>query len=146
MELLGQLGRVCWESLPPSPGPARAASVFLPEMQMEMHFSPSQDPCVLNAASRAEPGVRHSGSHLECATGETPASWTHLSVLEISVLSTCGGLIPINSPTATQPLSPLNSTENTLERLMFGINAGRALASYPHCQNRLSWGKLIYCQ
>lgn len=41
-------------------------------------FSPSQHPCVLNGASRAETGVRHSGSHLECSTGETSASWTHL--------------------------------------------------------------------
>lgn len=68
--------------------------------------------------------------------------------LKFQLLGTCGGLIPNNSPTATQPLSLplLNSTENKLERFMVRINAGRALTSYPHCQNRHSWGKLIYCQ
>lgn len=68
--------------------------------------------------------------------------------LKFQLLGTCGGLIPNNSPTATQPLSLplLNSTENKLERFMVRINAGRALTSYPHCQNRHSWGKPIYCQ
>lgn len=144
MELLAQLGKVCWESFPACQGckcvSARDAGGNV------WGFFPSQHSCLLNGASRAEPGVRHSESHLECATGETLASWTHLSVLEISVLGTCGGLTPISSPTATQPFSPLNSTENKLQRFMFGINGGRVLTSYPHCQNRPSWGKLIYCQ